>query len=225
MNILARQIVLCSASPRRQLLLKEMGLTFAVLKKEVDESFPSQLKREKIACFLSEKKANAFKEHLTPGKLFITADTIVCFEDQVLNKPADKAEAMKMLRHLSGRMHEVYTGVTVFDEHASKTFFVSTGVFFNELSDRDIDAYIDRFKPFDKAGSYGAQECLPDGMDPISAEERTFLSEIRKPDLAESIRHPLPAENRLIAIKRIEGSYFNVVGLPIRELYEELKAF
>jgi septum formation protein len=220
-----KQIVLCSASPRRQLLLKEMGLRFEVMKKDVDESFPSGLQKEKISCFLSEKKATAFREFLTPGKIFITADTIVWFENKVLNKPADEKEAFNMLKQLSGSMHEVFTGVTLFDEQRSKTFFVRTNVYFNDFNDDQIRYYVKHFKPFDKAGSYGAQECLPDGMDPISADERKFLAQIHKPHLAESIRHPLPASNRLIAIKKIEGSYFNVVGLPIRELHSELTGF
>jgi septum formation protein len=220
-----KQIVLCSASPRRQLLLKEMGLLFDVMTKDLDESFPLHLKREEISCFLSEKKASAFKEKLMTDKTFITADTIVWFENKVLNKPADEKEAFSMLKQLSGNMHEVFTGVTVFDEHHSKTFFVKTDVYFNKFDDDAILSYIVNFRPFDKAGSYGAQECLPDEMDPISEDERTFLEQIGKPHLAQSIRHPLPAKNRLIAIRKIDGSYFNVVGLPIKELYSELEMF
>ncbi len=220
-----KPIILCSASPRRQLLLREMALQFEVQTKNVDESFPANLKREQIACYLSQKKAEAFKESTSGEKIFITADTIVCFEDHVLNKPADHAEAFHMLKQLSGNVHQVFTGVTLFNDIHSKTFFVKTDVHFNELKDDAVDFYIEQFKPFDKAGSYGAQECLPDDMDPISKEERKFLKDLGKPHLAESIRHSSPASNRLIAIKKIDGSYFNVVGLPIKELYEELIKF
>ncbi len=219
-----KQIVLCSASPRRQLLLREMGIQFEVFKKDVDESFPSHLQREEIVCFLSVKKASVFRELLAPGNIFITADTIVWFEDKVLNKPADGKEAFNVLKQLSGNMHEVFTGVTVFDEQHTKTFFVKTNVYFNNYEDDQIRFYIDQFKPFDKAGSYGAQECLPDGMDPISDEERKFLKQIGKPKLAEATRHSSTTE-RFVAIKRIEGSYFNVMGLPIVELYSQLQLF
>jgi septum formation protein len=217
-----KQMVLCSASPRRQLLLKELGFQFEVLKKDVDESFPSHLVREQIACYLSEKKAHAFKDQLTQNKIFITADTIVWLDNKALNKPADEREAFSMLKQLSDNMHQVYTGVTLMDSDHTKTFFVKTNVYFNKLEDNDITFYIKDFKPFDKAGSYGAQECLPDNMDPLSNEERIFLKQMGKPNLADSTRHA-SAGKKLLAIKKIEGSYFNVMGLPIVELYNELK--
>ncbi len=183
-------LLLASKSPRRHYLLKELGLDFEVRTKEVDESFPEQLKAAEIPLYLCEKKADAFDEELTDNTIVITADTIVWLDGHVLNKPQNFNDAVRMLQLLSGKMHEVYTGVCLKSKHKTTSFVALTKVYFKELSLEEIEFYIRNYNPYDKAGAYGAQEWIG-----------------------------------YIAIDRIEGTYFNVMGLPVRELYEELLKF
>jgi septum formation protein len=184
------KLLLASKSPRRQYLLKELGLDFEVRTKEVDESFPEQLKAAEIPLYLCEKKANAFDEELTDNTIVITADTIVWVNGHVLNKPQNYDDAVRMLQLLSGKMHEVYTGVCLKSKHKTTSFVALTKVYFKELSLEEIEFYIRNYNPYDKAGAYGAQEWIG-----------------------------------YIAVDRIEGTYFNVMGLPVRELYEALLKF
>ncbi|MDF2436291.1 MAG: septum formation inhibitor Maf [Bacteroidota bacterium] len=217
--------ILASKSPRRQFLLKSLGLNFETHTKDVDESFPETLKAEEIPLYLSKKKAEAFDEELNDNTVVITADTIVWINGQVLNKPEDFDDAVRMLRMLSGNMHEVFTGVCLKSKEKTKTFFARTKVYFKPLSQSDIEYYIHNYKPYDKAGAYGAQECLPAGMNPCSEEEVKFLKEMNKLDLIESSRAEMKAGSGYFAVDRIDGPYFNVMGLPIKELYEELIVF
>ena len=182
--------ILASKSPRRQFLLKDLGLNFDVHTKEVDESFSPQLVAEQIPLYLCEKKAHAFDGELADNIIVITADTIVWVNGQVLNKPIDYDDAVRMLKLLSGRMHEVFTGVCLKSNSKMKSFYSVTKVYFKHLTDDEINYYLTNYKPYDKAGAYGAQEWIG-----------------------------------YIAVERIEGSYFNVMGLPLKELYEELLVF
>ena len=184
------KIILASKSPRRQYLLKELGIDFAIRTKDVDESFPANLKAQEIPLYLCQKKADAFQEELTDHTIVITADTIVWVENQVLNKPENFEDAVRMLQLLSGKMHEVFTGVCLKSKHKTKTFYAVTKVYFKILSQEEIEFYINNYHPYDKAGAYGAQE---------------FIG--------------------YIAIDKIEGTYFNVMGLPLKELYENLLTF
>ena len=183
-------MLLASKSPRRQYLLKELGLDFEVRTKDVDESFPEQLRAAEIPLYLCEKKAEAFDEELTENTIVITADTIVWVNGQVLNKPDNYDDAVRMLQLLSGKMHEVYTGVCLKSKHKTTSFVALTKVYFKELSLEEIEFYITNYNPYDKAGAYGAQEWIG-----------------------------------YIAVDRIEGTYFNVMGLPLRELYEAFLKF
>lgn len=184
-------IVLASNSPRRQELLHELGIDFEIRIRPVDESYPEHLTMHDVALYLCEKKAMAFSEsELGKNELLITADTIVCFEDEILNKPLDRQHAIEMLQKLSGKKHAVITGVCLKSVEKIHSFFDSTDVYFRKLSTEEIEFYVDRFKPFDKAGAYGIQEWIG-----------------------------------CAAIEKIEGSYFNVVGLPTARLYEELLRF
>jgi septum formation protein len=185
-----KHYILASKSPRRQYLLKELGLRFDIHTKEVDESFPSHLKAQEIPLYLSQKKADAFEAELADESIVITSDTIVWVEGQVLNKPVDRADAIRMLQLLSGKMHEVFTGVCLKSRCKTQSFYVRTKVYFKALSLEEINHYITNYSPFDKAGAYGAQEWIG-----------------------------------YIAIEKIEGSYFNVMGLPLKELYEHLLQF
>ncbi len=185
------RFVLASQSPRRQALLKEFGLPFTVNVRPVEEVFDEALTPEQMAVQLAVKKGSAFVPDEIPEKtLIITADTVVAGDDRVLGKPQNSAEAKEMLRMLSGRAHEVITGVNLKSKKKEKAFSVSTKVFFKELSAAEIDYYVTNYQPFDKAGAYGIQEWIG-----------------------------------FAGITRIEGSYFNVVGLPVHALYEELKAW
>ncbi len=184
------QIILASKSPRRKQLMEGLGISFEVKTKETDETFPPHLKREEIPLFLCRKKAEAFKKELKKNTIIITADTIVWFKNKALNKPANQAEAMEMLRQLSGKKHQVFTAVCIKSKLKEKLFFDETDVYFKTFSSEEIHFYIDKFQPYDKAGSYGAQE---------------FIG--------------------YIGIEKIKGCYFNVMGFPVRKVYEELRKF
>lgn len=183
-------IILASQSPRRQQLLKELGFDFETRAKEVSEEFPSKLRREEIPLHLCEKKSDAFANELTDGQLLITADTIVWADNEVLNKPKDHDEAVKMLNKLSGKMHEVITAVCLRTSDKKESFYVTTDVYFKDLTQEEIEYYVTNYQPFDKAGAYGVQEWIG-----------------------------------YIGIEKINGSYYNVVGLPVKELYEALQKF
>lgn len=184
----ALRLVLASNSPRRRQLLQELGLTYEVRLREVDESFPPHLVRAEVAEYLAAHKAAAYAPDLAPDELLITADTIVCLDEDVLNKPADAAEAVQMLRRLQGRAHDVYTGVCLLCGDGRRVVFSDqTRVHFRPLTLAEIEHYVAQYRPLDKAGAYGAQDWL--GM---------------------------------VAVTRLEGSYFNVMGLPVHRVWEEL---
>jgi septum formation protein len=184
------RIILGSNSPRRQELLKQLGLTFEVLVHDVDESYPEQFRREDIAMFLARKKALAFKGDVADGGIVITADTIVALDELILGKPKDRTDAARMLRLMAGRKHSVITGVCVMSSKKSESFFVKTEVSVKMLRDNEIEYYLETYNPVDKAGAYGIQDWI--GM---------------------------------TGIEYILGSYYNVVGLPTKELYEILLRF
>lgn len=191
MQVTNHRIVLASNSPRRQELLKMMGINFRIMVKPTKEDFPSGLKPEEVALYLCNKKALAFDpSEIGENELLITADTIVCLDREILNKPADKPHAAEMLKKLSGKKHTVITGVALRSKAKTVSFAVSTDVFFKVLSDEMIGYYIDNFHPYDKAGGYGIQEWIG-----------------------------------FAGIEKIEGSYFNVVGLPTARLFDELMRF
>ncbi len=189
-NLKDYQLILASQSPRRHQMLKELGLDFKIQTKDVEEVYPDHLKGEQIPIYLAKLKAEAFKLDLNEMELVITADTIVCVDDIVLGKPKNRDEAVEMLQMLSGRSHQVISGVCLKSKHKEVSFSTTTNVHFKELSLEEIDYYIDNYKPFDKAGAYGIQEWIG-----------------------------------FVGIDGIEGSYFNVVGLPIQRLYQELSKF
>ena len=183
-----RQLILASASPRRRQLMEDAGLTFTLAPKfECDESYPATLPAAEVAPFLSSLKSDAYPEKLGEGDILITADTTVVIDERVLGKPADRADAIEMLRAMSGRSHKVYTGVTLRSCEKKRTFAVETLVYFREMSEEEIAYYVDNYRPYDKAGAYGIQEWIG-----------------------------------YVAIERIEGSFFNVMGLPVQRLYTEL---
>ena len=219
-----QHIILASKSPRRQFLLSEIGFEFELITKEVNEDFPEHLKAGEIPLFLCRKKAYAFEHLLNENSIVVTADTIVWIHDHVLNKPADEHEAMTMLLELSGNRHEVYTGVCIKSAVKEISFVVKTDVYFRELSKDDIEYYILTCKPLDKAGSYGAQECLKEGFNPCSAKEIAFLKSIGKESLVQK-SIVSKEESKFHCVDRIDGSYFNVMGLPVVELYAALNDF
>lgn len=190
-NLRKYDIILASGSPRRRELLEQLGLPFRVQTiGGIDESFPEGLSPQDIARHISKAKAVAYKSLLQSQTLIITADTIVCVDGDVLGKPADEADACRMLRRLAGRTHQVVTGVTVLTQQRMETLAVTTDVTFNALTDEEISHYVATYKPLDKAGAYGIQEWI--GM---------------------------------AAVESISGSYWNVIGLPVHQLYRLLKTF
>ncbi|WP_256007384.1 MULTISPECIES: Maf family protein [Pedobacter] len=152
-------IILASKSPRRQELMKAMDLEFKVEIREVDESYPAGLAPAEIAVFISEKKAMAFPEQ-TADHIVITADTIVASKGQILGKPADSTDAVRMLKQLSGEVHHVFTGVTISYRGNILSFYDETEVVFRELTDEQINYYVEQYNPLDKAGSYGIQDWI-----------------------------------------------------------------
>jgi septum formation protein len=184
------KLILASNSPRRKEILSGLRIPYTILLKEVAEDFEPHLQREQIAEHLAAHKASAYRDDLQPEEVVLTADTIVWLQNSVLNKPKDLAEAKQMLQRISGNMHEVITGVCLQTHEKQEVFHDVSKVFFRELTEAEIDFYLEHFKPLDKAGAYGVQEFI--GM---------------------------------IGIERIEGSYFNVMGLPVHLVYEKLKDF
>lgn len=196
------KIILASNSPRRKELLAGLGLDFEVRTQPgLDESYPDGLPTEEIAQYISRKKAAAYT--LGADELLITADTIVCLDDEVLGKPMDEADAARMLRKLSGRTHQVVTGVTLTynvqspmvngqcsmsNERRQHSFSSVSHVTFAELTEAEIDYYVTHYRPLDKAGAYGIQEWIG-----------------------------------YIGVTSLQGSYFNVMGLPVQKLYTKLK--
>ncbi len=184
------EIILASQSPRRQQLLKGMGFNFSVIVTDVDEVYPQEMPIIEIPVYLAEIKANAIANELKENTLIIAADTIVAVDNQILGKPKDADDAFNILRKISGRKHQVLTGVCLKSATKQKSFFAESNVYFRHLSDEELNYYITNYKPFDKAGAYGVQEWIG-----------------------------------YVGIERIEGSYFNVMGLPTQMLYRELSNF
>lgn len=153
-------VVLASKSPRRQELLRGMGIRFACITKETPERFP-EMPLKKVAEYLSRQKSQAFTdEELPENYLLITADTVVIAENEILGKPADRDDALRMLRLLSGKTHVVVTGVTLRSKERIKTFSASSSVTFANLDPEEMEYYVDHYRPFDKAGAYGIQEWI-----------------------------------------------------------------
>ncbi|MDJ1470150.1 Maf family protein [Xanthocytophaga flava] len=152
-------IILASNSPRRQQLMRDAGFTFSVQSKNVAEDFPADMPLQDVPVFLAEKKAAAFANEIQ-NEIVVSADTVVIIGNQILNKPVDKEEAKAMLNMLSGKMHEVITGVCVLSSQKKIVFSDRTDVYFKALTDNEIEYYIEKYQPFDKAGAYGAQEWM-----------------------------------------------------------------
>lgn len=190
-NLDRYHVVLASGSPRRRELLGMLGVVFEVCSVDVDETYPPHLEAEQVAPYLSELKARHYCScMMQPGQLVITADTVVIAQGQVLGKPHSPEEARRMLHLLSGRTHQVMTGVSVATSEGFRhTFKATTQVTFAELSNEEIDFYIERYRPMDKAGAYGIQEWIG-----------------------------------CIGISGIQGSYYNVMGLPLHRLYTTLRS-
>ena len=160
-NISKYRVVLASNSPRRRELLGGLGVPFEVkVLPDIEENYPADLPVAQIAEYIAREKADAYRPVMADDDLIITADTIVVVDDQVLGKPADEADARRMLHLLSGRTHQVITGVCLTTTSAQRRFSVTTDVTFKMLTDEEIDYYIDRYQPFDKAGAYGIQEWI-----------------------------------------------------------------
>ena len=190
-NLKKYHIILASKSPRRQELLRGMGVDFEILTKETPEDYPSNLPLDEVPKYLSLQKSQAFKDNELPADyLLITSDTVVICEDEILGKPKDREDATRMLQMLSGKTHHVVTGVTVRSAEKTESFAVRSNVTFSELDEEEIAYYIEHCKPFDKAGAYGIQEWIG-----------------------------------YVGISGLEGSFYNVMGLPTRRLYQCLKGF
>lgn len=184
-------IVLASNSPRRRELLAGLGIEFEVrVLPDIDESYPADLPVMQIAEYIAHKKASAYLLTMKDNDLVITADTVVIIGNEVLGKPKDEEDAKRMLRLISGKTHQVVTGVCLTTTKQQRHFSVSTDVTFKDLPENEINYYITKYKPFDKAGAYGIQEWIG-----------------------------------YVGVTSLNGSYFNVMGLPVQKLWEELKRY
>lgn len=185
-------LILSSNSPRRQELLKGLGIPFKVfVMYGIDESYPDSLHSNEVAEFVAKKKSASYVNEIKgTDNIVLTADTVVVCRGKILGKPKSEDDAYRMLRLLSGNTHHVYTGVCLTSEGKQRSFSVKTDVTFRELTDDEIWHYIREYKPFDKAGAYGIQEWIG-----------------------------------YIGITSIHGSYYNVMGLPVQRIYEELRKF
>ena len=186
-----KRIILASNSPRRRELLGGLDLDFEVkVLPDIDESYPNNLPAAEVAGYISREKAAPYRTLIGEGELVITADTVVIVGDEVLGKPKDAEDARRMLQLISGRTHQVITGVCLLTTDKEHAFSVTTDVTFKQLSEDEITYYIEHYKPFDKAGAYGIQEWIG-----------------------------------YVGVTSINGSYFNVMGLPVQRLWEEIKKF
>ncbi|MCB9256114.1 MAG: septum formation protein Maf [Chitinophagales bacterium] len=180
--------ILASKSPRRQELLKHILPTFELRIKEIEEVYPVDLNPREVPQYLAELKAKGFQDELKQNDILISSDTIVYMNNKIYGKPKDREEGIAFLQELSGKRHEVITGVCLLSREGIHSFIETTYVYFKKLDQNEIEYYIDHYKPYDKAGAYAIQEWI--GM---------------------------------IGIEKIEGDYFNVVGLPLSRLYDELQ--
>lgn len=183
------RIILASASPRRKELMLGLGFDIEVIPADVDESFPSDMPLQKVPEYLAELKASKLSGQF-PDRLVVAADTVVIIGNEILNKPKDAEEAKEMLVKLSGKMHLVVTGVSLQKDYEKDTFSDVTEVYFKSLNDYQIDHYIHKHQPFDKAGAYGVQEWIG-----------------------------------YVAVEKIVGSFYNVMGLPVSKVYDSLLRF
>lgn len=185
------RIILASKSPRRRELLSIIEPDYVTAPdRDVEENYPANLKADEVPAYLSQLKSRAYAADAAVGDIIITADTVVILGDEILGKPADTADAVEMLRKLSGRTHRVVTGVTICAPGAAvRTFTVTTDVTFSNIAESDIEYYVEHYMPLDKAGAYGIQEWIG-----------------------------------AVAVEKISGSYYNVVGLPLHKLFHELRA-
>lgn len=187
-NLKKYHVILASNSPRRKELLAGLGVEYEVRTlPDIDESYPDTLQGADIPLHIGKKKADAYRPLLKPGELMITADTIVWIDGQVLGKPQDRDDALRMLLRMSGRTHEVFTGVCLTTTEWQRSFAARTSVKFAPLTEEEMAYYVDNYRPMDKAGAYGVQEWIG-----------------------------------YIGVENIEGSYYNIMGLPVQRLYREL---
>ncbi|WP_165041014.1 Maf-like protein [Dysgonomonas sp. ZJ709] len=189
MNLSQYQVILASNSPRRKELLSGLDINYTIkILPDIDESYPDNIKKKDVAIYIAKEKANAYFDCLEDNTVLITADTIVLLDGKVYGKPIDEEEAKQMLRELSGKTHQVITGVCITTKEKQHAFGVSSEVRFAHIEESEIEYYVTKYKPLDKAGAYGVQEWIG-----------------------------------YIAVEYISGSYFNIMGLPVQRLYQELK--
>lgn len=182
------KLILASNSPRRKELLAGLGVPFEVrVLQDIDEHYPENLPVNEVARYIAKEKADAYRRIVAADELIITADTVVIVGDEILGKPIDEADAVRMLKLLSGHTHHVTTGVCLLTAEKERCFDVTTDVTFKTLTDEEIHYYVNRYRPFDKAGAYGIQEWIG-----------------------------------YIGVTGLNGSYYNVMGLPVQRIYQEL---
>jgi len=190
MDVLQKKIILASKSPRRRQLLEQAGFRFEVKTQDTPEDYPPDLPAEEVALYLAQKKGRAAKGLRQSDEVLLTADSVVILDGKIYEKPKDREDARRILKQLSGRKHRVITGVCLSDDKQESVFAGQSDVQFEPLSEAEIDYYIERFQPYDKAGAYAIQEWIG-----------------------------------LCKISKIEGTYANIMGLPVDLVYQEMQHF
>lgn len=188
--VFEKKIILASNSPRRSQLLREAGFRFEIKTRQVEETYPPEIKTDDVAAYLARKKAHAARSFIENQEVIIAADSVVILDGEIYGKPADAVQAAQILRILSGRRHRVITGVCLLSRQKERVFSAVSEVHLYPLTGEEIAYYIDHYEPFDKAGSYAIQEWIG-----------------------------------LCKIKSIQGSYTNIMGLPVSQVYRELESF
>lgn len=181
------KLIVASQSPRRQALVSTLGIPFEVRLADVEEVYPSDIDLYSVPEYLARLKATPHRKSLKPNEILLTSDTVVIFQQRILGKPKDRQHAIEMLGELSGKMHEVVTGIALETREKSVQFSTLTRVYFSPLTQEEIAYYVDNYAPYDKAGAYGIQEWIG-----------------------------------YIGVEKIEGCYYNVMGLPVHDLYKAL---
>ena len=183
-----KKIILASQSPRRKQLLEWAEIPFEIVVKETDESYPGNLKPDEVAIHIAKQKALAVQKIIPENSIILTADTIVVLENKIIGKPGNRNEAIQILSDLSGKKHVVITGVVIKNDEKEISFADATEVYFHALTNEQIEFYVDKYKPYDKAGAYAIQEWIG-----------------------------------VVGIKSINGDFYNVMGLPVSRVVQELK--
>lgn len=218
-----KTLILASGSPRRAMLLEALSFPFLIEPTHASEELPIGISTSEAALLLARRKAHAHEKSGDEHAVILAADTVVVLDGMILNKPGSREEAFEMLHRLSGNTHSVITGFCLTCGNKEYAADETSKVTFRNLSKAEIEHYINEFQPMDKAGAYGIQESMPIGMDPCSTEEKHLLISLGRPELPDRCREISSDRKPVVLIQHLNGSFFNVMGLPLAKLADPLR--